>query len=106
VFAAAFLKDQGYRILHRNFRRPEGEIDLVCTDRSVLCFVEVRSRASSAYGLPIETISRQKRRRLVLAARQYLAAHPTNLPCRFDVVTIEGDARPELWRDAFRLEDC
>lgn len=106
AFAAVFLERQGYHVVHRNYRLAFGEIDLVGLDRSVLCFVEVRSRTSIQHGRPIETISRAKRRRIARAAEHYLAAHPTELPCRFDVVTIEGEGTPELVRDAFRLEDC
>ena len=54
--AAAFLRRNDYRVLYRNYRTTRGEIDLICRDRDVLVFVEVRSRASDDFGRPAETI--------------------------------------------------
>lgn len=104
--AAVFLVEQhGYRIVDRNFRTRFGEIDLVAEDGDELCFVEVRSRSSSRYGLALETIGAEKRRRIALTARRYLVEKKLeHRACRFDVVTIQDGGRPELLRDAFELE--
>ena len=101
ALAARHLARAGYRILARNFRVPEGELDLVCVHESVLCFVEVRYRAAAEHGAPEETISWEKRQRLARAARAYLAKHPTRAACRFDVVSIVGDEVTVI-QDAFR----
>ena len=39
--AAAFLQSQGFRILEKNFRCRQGEIDLVCQEGKELVFTEV-----------------------------------------------------------------
>lgn len=104
--AAAFLEGHGYRIVQRNYRVRGGEIDLVCEEGDVLCFVEVRSRADARFGTPEETIGRIKRRRIARAAQKWLTAHRREeAHCRFDVVVLEGN-EIRLIQDAFRLEDC
>lgn len=106
--AARRLEALGYRILARNHRVRQGEVDIVADDRGVICFVEVRSRAGAAFGAPEETISRAKRRRIVVAAQHWLATRVRGKapPCRFDVVAIVGGGEIKLIKDAFRLEDC
>ena len=102
--AAQFLQRQGYRVLERNFTCRVGEVDIVAEDGDVLCFVEVRSRATSRYGDAAESITALKRHRIALAARFYLMRRRIDeRACRFDVVTIDGNAEPKLLRDAFDL---
>ena len=94
--AAAYLKDQGYVILDRNYRFQRAEIDLVCLaplrdagDSPELVFAEVKTRSGLSHGYPEEAVSTSKQRHLVRAARAYL--HERRLeasPCRFDVISI------------------
>lgn len=93
--ALAHLQAAGLQLLERNYRTPGrggGEIDLIVRERSgTLVFVEVRSRASGAFGGAGASIGAPKQRRIVLAARHYLqrfgSAPP---PCRFDAVLVDG----------------
>ena len=104
--ACAHLERAGLKLLARNYRCPQGEIDLVMNDRDALVFVEVRYRRSNAFGTPAETVGRHKQARLRAAAGHYLLAHATDRACRFDVVAISGhDARIEWLRDAFGAGD-
>lgn len=104
--AAEMLERRGYKILHRNYACRLGEVDLIAEDGDVLAFVEVRSRTSSRYGEAIETIDATKRRRIALTAHHYLVTRNLeNRACRFDVVTVQGDAEPELLKDAFQLDE-
>jgi putative endonuclease len=90
--AAAHLERLGYRILARNVTVRGGELDLVAMHRGTLCFVEVRARASARHGAAEETVGPTKRRRLLHAARTYLASRPeSDIPCRFDVVAVGPD---------------
>jgi putative endonuclease len=73
--AAAFLERNGLSILARNYRCRGGEVDLICEDRQVLVFVEVRLRRNACYGGAAASITRAKQGRIILAARHYLAAH-------------------------------
>ncbi len=91
--AAAFLQEQGYRLIKRNYQCPLGEIDIIAQDGDELVFVEVRARSSSAFGTPQETIDWRKRQRLRHLASYYLSRHGTqgNRPCRFDVLAVRLD---------------
>ena len=91
--ALAHLQAAGLRLLERNYRTPGrggGEIDLVMHERDgTVVFVEVRSRATAAFGGAGASIGSVKQRRIVLAARHYLLRMPSPPPCRFDVVLLE-----------------
>ncbi len=102
ALAAAFLARQGLRILERNWRVRGGEIDLICEDRGSIVFVEVRLRRRSDYGGAGASITTAKQRRLILAARHYLAGKREQ-PCRFDAVLLDGldEANIEWIKNAF-----
>lgn len=89
--AARFLAERGLAIVARNFRTRFGEIDLVARDGETLVFVEVRRRSRADYGDAADSITDAKRRRIESAARGYLSALRREPPCRFDVVTLDGD---------------
>ncbi len=102
--AADHLVAHGLRVLARNFRVKGGEIDLVCREGDTTVFVEVRRRASADFGGAAWSITPAKQRRLVLAARHWLARHGEPA-CRFDCVLIQGGnegGRLEWLKDAFR----
>ncbi|MDG0027815.1 YraN family protein [Trinickia sp. Y13] len=101
--ALDFLRRQRLRLVARNVSCRGGEIDLVMRDRDgSLVFVEVRARAGGRYGGAAASIGAHKRRRILLAARYFLATRGEGASaCRFDVVVFEG--RRLIWlRDAFR----
>ena len=56
--AARYLESHGLRILDRNWRSADGEIDIVAVERQVLVVCEVKSRTSVRYGSPLEAVSR------------------------------------------------
>ncbi len=105
-FALQYLERRGLTFVARNFRCRAGELDLILRDGEQLVFVEVRSRRSSRFGTPAESVTRNKQQRLLRAAAFYLQRHGLDLPCRFDVVAIlqTGDAQQVEWiQDAFQL---
>ena len=108
-FAVRLLQSQGYTIQETNVRFPVGEIDIVAREGETLCFVEVRSTASSQWGGPLASVTNRKRRHLIRAAQWYLSRLP-RLPSqtRFDVVGITwGDGKTpalELIRGAFESD--
>jgi putative endonuclease len=92
--AVCYLETRGWRVVERNFRRREGEIDIVATRRGVLAFVEVKTRRSRAFGSPSEAVTRRKQARIRSLARAFLAERrPRARVVRFDVVDILWDAR-------------
>jgi len=99
--AAEYLAGQGLVIVTRNWRCKGGEIDIIARDGGVLVFVEVRARASSAFGGAAASITAAKRARLWHAAELYLAGQNRPPPCRFDAVLIQGE-RLEWLRDIFQ----
>ena len=87
--AAAYLRLKGYRILEKNYRVPQGEIDLIAVRNGTLVFVEVKSRKGTSQGTPLEAVSPHKVGRLSAAAAVYLSRQAeTPKGCRFDVVTL------------------
>lgn len=73
--AADFLERSDLRILDRNWRCPDGEIDIVALERRSLVICEVKTRSSGRYGTPLEAISARKRVRLRKLAVSWVQAH-------------------------------
>lgn len=90
------------RVIARNWRTPEAELDLVALTPDGTCvFCEVRSRTGEATGDPLDTIGARKRARVIRGARHYLAsgASPPATAYRFDVVGVtffEDDHPPRI----------
>jgi len=91
--ALRYLQKQGLQLVQRNYRTPGrggGEIDLVMVETDgTTVFVEVRARATATHGGAAASIGFVKQRRIVFAARHYLARLRQIPPCRFDVVLVE-----------------
>jgi putative endonuclease len=99
--ALEHLQAHGLEEVARNFRCKAGEIDLICRDGQTLVFVEVRRRASGAFGGAAASVGWSKQAKLIRAAQFYLLRYRAGPPpCRFDVVAVEG-AAVEWIRDAF-----
>lgn len=96
--AVQALEREGYVVLARNVRAGRGEIDVVATDGSVLCFVEVRRREKIEDAMA--SVNGKKQHQVVKAARAYLSKLAEVPSCRFDVVVVAGD-RVELFKAAF-----
>lgn len=106
ALAARYLERRGLRVIERNFRIRGGEIDLICRDGKTLVFVEVRLRSRQDFGGAGESITAAKRRRLILAARHYLAGRP-DADCRFDCVLLSSleEEGAEWIANAFSADD-
>ena len=103
--AASYLAASGYRIVERNFKTKIGELDIVARDGRVLVFVEVRSRATDAFGSALDAVSVTKRQKVSRMAQQFIAwRRPEFESARFDVIAITGED-VVLIRDAWRLGD-
>jgi putative endonuclease len=97
--ALNFLKKKGFRILETNYRCPQGEIDIIARQKECLVFIEVRTKANSAFGSPEESITMTKKRHLVMATNHYLQEQ-AKLPAswRIDVVAVEIEADNKIKR--------
>jgi putative endonuclease len=90
--AAEHLERSGLRILARNWRCSEGEIDIVAAERRVLVVCEVKTRSGVRYGTPLEAITRAKQRRLRRLAIRWLTANGVLFDeVRIDVVGLTRD---------------
>lgn len=99
--AAAWYEAAGYQVLARNWRCPDGEIDLVLAGRGSVVFCEVKSRSSAAFGLPAEAVTPAKQARLRrLAARWMAESGRRAREVRFDVASVLG-GEIEVIEDAF-----
>ncbi|HEY8464273.1 MAG TPA: YraN family protein [Bacillota bacterium] len=106
--AADHLKSLGYKIVFRNYRCRFGEIDLICRDGTVWCFVEVKTRKASQYGEGWEAITPLKQKHLYNVALYFLnQIHNTDAAARFDVISIryrsESDYEICLIQNAFSV---
>ncbi|CAM3268872.1 YraN family protein [Rhodothermus bifroesti] len=111
--AAAYLEQQGYRILARQYRFERAEVDLVCFEPAPrpeeggeIVFVEVKTRRGLGFGRPEEAVTPEKQRHLIRAAQAYLYEHHLQRArCRFDVIAIvlQDQDPPEIrhFKDAF-----
>lgn len=92
--ALLHLQAAGLRLAARNFKSPGrggGEVDLIMREPDgTLVFVEVRQRASASHGGAAASVGWAKQRRIIFAARHYLARLAHCPPCRFDVVALQG----------------
>jgi len=87
--ATDFLASLGWVILARNVRSKLGELDIVARDQDVTVFVEVRARGPGAWESALESVTREKARRVVRAARWYAATRGLEGPLRIDVVAVQ-----------------
>jgi len=92
--ALRHLQQAGLRLVTRNYRTPGrggGEIDLIMREpNGTVVFVEVRARSGAGHGGAAASIGAIKQRRIVFAARHFLARSAAPPPCRFDVVAYDG----------------
>ena len=101
--AADYLQQQGFVILHRNWRFSRYEIDIIASRENVLHFIEVKTRQTFDYGYPEESVSEKKIECLMNAAEEFLYQNPEWKRIQYDVLSIimERDKDPEF----FLVED-
>jgi putative endonuclease len=112
TLASRHLKQNGYKVLWRNFRGPRGgEVDIVCRDKScaTLVFVEVKTRSSRLYGSPADAVDLQKQRLIARGALAWLRLlHFPAVPFRFDIVEVliePSGTSLHIIQNAFQLPD-
>ena len=90
--ATTHLLENGLKLIEKNFSTKAGEIDLIMRDGIKIVFIEVRYRKNTKFGLPEETVTLSKQRKIIKAAQQYLVRKRLfdECECRFDIVAIHG----------------
>lgn len=99
--AGEYLISCGYEIIEYNFRCRMGEIDIIARDGEYLAFCEVKYRKGTVKGHPAEAVGLRKQRVISKCAAYYLVTRRlADLPCRFDVISVEGK-EIDLIKNAF-----
>jgi len=103
--AISFLITQGFVILETNYKTKIAEIDIIAKDRDCICFIEVKTRRSLKKGLPRESITYSKQKKIILGASIYLKEKKQmNSRVRFDVIEVlekNGSFDINLIKNAF-----
>lgn len=86
--AEEFVKEKGFTILERNYRKKTGEIDIIAENVKFLVFIEVKTRRDNSCGLPSEAVDAKKQARLYKTAERYIAEKPTEKEIRFDIIEV------------------
>ncbi len=102
--ASKWYRHAGYRVLDRNWRCRQGELDLVVQRRSEVVFVEVKARSSERFGTGAEAVGLRKQRTLRAVASRWLEANGDRLndcdhDVRFDVVAVDRRGTLDLYHD-------
>ena len=103
--AKNFLRDRGYVILDENFTCKIGEIDIIARDMNYVCFIEVKSRYSTKFGSPLESITPNKIKKIHRIAQYYILLNKLERNLfRFDALEIsfkENSYNINLIKNAF-----
>jgi putative endonuclease len=107
--AVSCLRKEGYKIVERNYRTKLGEIDIIADCKGCICFIEVRAKNNTIFGLPEETILKKKQLQISRAALAYIKKLKLeDKSCRFDVVCVQDVDSPNpeirLIKNAFDLD--
>ncbi|MGB1730233.1 MAG: YraN family protein [Crocinitomicaceae bacterium] len=107
ILAEKYLLDRDYLIHFKNKRVGRYEVDLVCQDKDVIVFVEVKSLASNRIKNPYDAVTHSKQMRIIKVADTILKEHfPVN-EARFDIISIvitNGKPQFEHLKNAFTPE--
>jgi putative endonuclease len=97
------LKRMGYKVIEKNFRCREGEIDIVAEHDGYICFIEVKARTTSEFGVPEEAVTLAKRRRIIIAATLFMQERGSACGnVRFDVASVDlRDKSARILANAF-----
>ena len=101
--AEAWLAENGYSILHRNWRYKQFELDLIGTRNGKLRFIEVKLRKSNHYGYPETAVTKKKYGDLQKAINQFLFLNKQYKDFRLDVLAITQHSPENV--DYFLIED-
>ncbi len=95
--ALGFLRQNGYKIINRNFSCRFGEIDIIARQGKVTVFIEVKTRSSSNFGPPQDSINKYKIKHLWRSAQYYIKRHANpQEEFRFDAVSILLEEKPRI----------
>ncbi len=87
--AVEWLQEKSYHILHRNWRYSHAEVDIIAEKEGVLHFIEVKTRSTTKFGMPEESVDEKKLDNLMSAAEEYVFQFPEWERIQYDVLSIQ-----------------
>jgi putative endonuclease len=88
TMAVAYLIQQGFSLLHQNWRHSHWEVDIIASREKVLHFIEVKTRRTKKFGHPEESVTKSKIRNLINASEEFLYQYPEWKRIQFDILSI------------------
>lgn len=86
--AYTYLVENGYHILHQNWRHKNWEVDIIASKNNRLHIVEVKTRTSNQFGYPEDNMDNRKMQYLINAAEEYMYQNPEWMQLQFDILAI------------------
>ena len=84
-----YLINNGYKLIIRNFRCRQGEIDIIAKDKDEIVFIEVKTRRNTNYGYPIDAVDKRKQKHIFNASKYYIYKNKLEKrKIRFDVIEV------------------
>jgi putative endonuclease len=88
AMAADYLREKGFIILHCNWRFARYETDIIAVKEEKLHFVEVKTRRSTTFGFPEESVSLKKLKHMMRCAAGFQGQYPGYKRIEYDVLSI------------------
>ena len=88
ALAVKYLSEQGYKIMHQNWRHSHWEVDIIAEKDGILHFIEVKTRLTKKFGHPEDGVDKKKIQNLINAAEEYLYQNPKWIRIQFNILSI------------------
>lgn len=88
TLAQQYFTQNGYTLLHQNWRYRHWEVDLIASKNDILHFIEIKTRKTRQFGFPEESVDKKKIQYLKNAAREFLHQNPQWQKIQFDILSI------------------
>ncbi len=86
--ALEYLLQNGFVILHQNWRHSNWEVDMIASKNNVLHFIEVKTRRTKKFGYPEDDVTKKKVTNLINASEEFLFVYPEWKRIQFDILSI------------------
>lgn len=112
-YACKILENKGFTVTARNYHTRRGEVDIIAENTDLILFVEVKTRKANSLVSGEDAVNQVKRRKICLAAMDFLLKNPKDKQPRFDVIAITADTenevniiKSEYYENVFGTEVC
>lgn len=86
--SCVYLEGKGYKILRRNYRYRQAEIDIIAQQGDVLVVVEVKARSTEVFGSPESFVTKKKMQLLTEAIDYFCTENNWESEVRFDIISV------------------